>query len=75
MGATHHRELNRPVGVAVDSSDNDYIGDTGNNGIRKVYTSGTITTIAGNGTAGYSGDSGAATAAELDAPHGLAVGR
>jgi len=66
-------ELNLPQGVAVDSSGDLFIADTGNNVIREV-TSGTISTIAGTGTAGYTGDGGAATVAELDLPQGVAVG-
>lgn len=65
-------QLYLPKGVAVDSSGNLYIADTGNNRIREV-SSGIITTIAGNGTSGYSGDKGAATAAQLNAPAGVAV--
>jgi len=59
-------------GIAVDSSGNVYIADTGNNRVRKIDTSGKITTIAGNGTRGYSGDGAAATAAALWFPCGLA---
>jgi hypothetical protein len=60
--------------VAVDSSGNLYIGDTGSNRIRKVTAStGIISTVAGNGTAGYSGDGGAATSAELNYPWGVTV--
>ncbi|HXW16835.1 MAG TPA: choice-of-anchor D domain-containing protein [Candidatus Acidoferrales bacterium] len=66
-------ELYYPSGVAVDSAGNLYIADTYNNRIRKVNTSGTISTVAGNGTAGYSGDGGAATSAELDGPSDVAV--
>ena len=59
-------QLNHPFGVAVDSNGNIYIADTSNNRIRKVNsTTGIITTVAGNGTAGYSGDGGLATNAEL----------
>ena len=65
--------LNHPDGVAVDSSGNIYIADTGDNVIRKVSTNGIITTVAGNGTAGYTGDGGVATSAELNAPYGVAV--
>jgi trimeric autotransporter adhesin len=62
-----------PTGVAVDSADNLYIADTGNNRIRKVTTAGIISTVAGNGTPGSSGDGGLATAAQLDGPSGVAV--
>jgi uncharacterized protein (TIGR03437 family) len=65
-------KLNYPGAVAVDASGNVYIADTGNNVIRKV-SGGVITTIAGNGSAGYSGDNGPATNAQLNAPYGVAV--
>jgi sugar lactone lactonase YvrE len=66
--------LNHPEGVATDSTGNLYIADYSNNRIREVNTvSGQITTVAGNGTAGYSGDNGAATAAEIDEPTNVAV--
>ena len=64
-------ELNNPYGVTVDNSGNLYITDKLNQRIRKVNTSGIITTIAGNGTAGYAGDGGPATAAEFLNPSGL----
>ncbi|HLY62799.1 MAG TPA: PxKF domain-containing protein [Terriglobia bacterium] len=60
-------------GVAVDSAGNVYIADTDNFRLRKVGTDGIITTVAGNGTYGYSGDGGPATSAELDSPFGVAV--
>ena len=53
--------LNLPGGVAVDSSGNVYIADWGNHRIRKVDTSGTITTITGNGVQGFGGDGGPGT--------------
>jgi hypothetical protein len=62
-----------PQGVAVDTSGNLYIADTENHRIRKVAPTGTITTVAGNGTPGFSGDGGPATQANLDRPYGLAV--
>ncbi len=65
-------KLNAPQGIALDGSGNLYIADTGNNVIRKV-TSGTISTVAGTGTAGYSGDGGPATSAKLDLPTDVAV--
>ncbi|NCX95569.1 MAG: hypothetical protein EBX41_04010, partial [Chitinophagia bacterium] len=72
-GAATAASLNEPKGVAVDASANVYIADCFNNRIRKVNTSGIISTIAGNGSAGYSGDGGAATAASLSLPKGVAV--
>jgi len=65
--------LGFPFGTAVDSTGNIYIADSSNNLIRKVDILGNITTIAGNGTAGFSGDGGPATAAQLSAPDGVAV--
>ncbi len=59
--------LSNPVGVAVDSAGNLYIADEYNSRIRKV-TNGTITTIAGNGAQGFSGDGGPATSASLVTP-------
>lgn len=65
--------LHTPSGVAVDASGNVYIADTNNNAVRKVLTNGTITTIAGNGTPGFSGDNGPATSATLFGPLGVAL--
>jgi len=64
--------LNLPYSVAVDSAGNLYIADTNNERIRKV-TNGVITTVAGNGTYGFSGDNGPATIAQLNSPTGIAV--
>jgi sugar lactone lactonase YvrE len=67
-------KLNGPQGVAVDGSGNIYIADTGNNKIRKVTIStGFISTIAGTGTAGSTGDGAAATSAKLSAPKGVGL--
>ncbi|WP_247235536.1 leucine-rich repeat domain-containing protein [Telluribacter sp. SYSU D00476] len=60
-------------GVAVDGAGNLYLADQGNNRIRKVSTSGIITTIAGTGTYSYSGDGGPATEATIREPQGIAV--
>jgi sugar lactone lactonase YvrE len=65
--------LSGPRGVAVDAAGNIYIADYGNRKIRKVTPGGTITTIAGTGTPGYSGDGGQATLAQLSSPEGLRV--
>jgi uncharacterized repeat protein (TIGR03803 family) len=73
-GAATNAMLNYPQGVAVDAAGNLFIADSGNYVIRKVGTDGIITTVAGNGTNGFSGDGGAATNAELNGPQGVAVG-
>lgn len=74
-GPATNAELNIPTSVAVDGFRNIYITDQDNNVIRKVDSSGIITTIAGNHAFGYgySGDGGPATAAELGGPYGVAV--
>ncbi len=65
-------QLQGPASVAMDSAGNLYIADSGNNRIRKV-SNGVITTLAGNGTPGFSGDNGPAAAAQLHGPSGVAV--
>jgi len=79
-GPATDAELNYPIGIAVDASGNIYIANNGNNLIREVSTSGIINTFAGiasgaiSGTnAGYSGDGGLATVAELYSPTGIGV--
>jgi trimeric autotransporter adhesin len=63
-----------PNCIAVDASGNIYFQDGSTNRVRKVTkSSGIITTVAGNGIQGYSGDGGPATSASFDAPYGLAV--
>jgi sugar lactone lactonase YvrE len=64
--------LKNPEGLAVDSAGNVYIADWGDSRVRKVDTRGYIYTVAGNGTAGYGGDGGPATSANLNQPAGLA---
>jgi sugar lactone lactonase YvrE len=66
-------ELNRPHYLAFDNIGNLYITDWGNNRIRKVSNSGIITTIAGIGMPGHSGDNGPATAAKVNEPYGIAI--
>ncbi len=65
--------LNTPRGVAIDSAGNLYIADTGNHRIRKVSAAGIISTVAGTGAASFGGDGGAASAAQLSQPKGVAV--
>jgi internalin A len=72
-GPATSAELYWPRNLTVDGSGNIYISDTHNNRIRKVNASGIITTIAGNGVAGFSGDGGQATSAEIYSPDGITI--
>jgi sugar lactone lactonase YvrE len=72
-GSATGAQLNRPLGIAVDSAGNIYFGDSVNNRVRKIDTKGIITTVAGTGVAGFLGDGGLATAAQLDIPAGVAL--
>lgn len=72
-GLATYATLNIPNGIALDNIGNLYIADSDNNRIREVATNGFITTIAGNGTNGYSGDGGAATNASLSLPNCLTI--
>ena len=65
-------QLGSPTGLVFDSIGNLFMADHGNNLIRKIDTNGIITTFAGTGTGGYSGDGGLATSARFDTPTGLA---
>ena len=66
-------EMSFPEFVVTDNSGNLYIADNGNGSIRMVNSSGIISTIIGNGTQGYSGDGGQATAAQLNSPGGMSI--
>ncbi len=72
-GAATNASFGDPDGVAVDAFGNVFIADQYNNRVRMVGTNGIISTVAGNGLSGYSGDGGAATNAMLDSPSGVAV--
>lgn len=72
-GPAVNARLNQPIGVATDMAGNVYISDNGNNRIRRVSPTGIITTIAGTGVAGFSGDNGPAINAQLNGPWGLCV--
>jgi len=73
-GSATSAQLNNPSGVALDSLGNLYVADTDDQLIREVnMTTGIITAVAGNGSAGYNGDNGLATAAELTSPQGVVV--
>jgi sugar lactone lactonase YvrE len=73
-GPATRASFNGPNRVAVDRSGALYVADVANHRIRKVDTRGIITTVAGNGRAGFSGDGGPATRASLDEPWDVAVG-
>ena len=72
-GAATSASLNHPLSFTADGSGNLYIADTYNHRVRKVDASGTITTVAGNGVAGFSGDGGSAPSASLNYPQDLAI--
>jgi sugar lactone lactonase YvrE len=72
-GTALSASLSNNQGVAIDNQGILYVADTGNNVIRRVDTDGIITTYAGNGTYGYSGDGGPATSAQLKDPMDVAV--
>lgn len=73
-GLATSAQLNLPTGLFVDTAGNVYIADYGNNRIRKIdATTGMISTVAGSGTAGSSGDGAAATSAQLNGPSGVYV--
>ena len=72
-GSATNALLQQPTGVALDGAGNIYIADYFNQRIRKVDTSGVISTIAGDGTAGDTGDGGTATAAHVNYPWAIAV--
>lgn len=72
-GPATNARLDANWGMTIDNSGNIYICDQSNHRIRKVNASGIITTIAGTGTPGYSGDGGPAISANLNSPMGIAV--
>lgn len=65
--------LESPAGIAIDNSGNIYFSEYGGNRIRRISAAGIVTTIAGTGTAGFSGNGGPATAAEINEPIGVAI--
>jgi sugar lactone lactonase YvrE len=71
-GAAPGAELNVPLGVAIDNMGNVYIDDYGNKRIRKVSINGVITTVAGTGVAGNTGNGSVGTSAKVS-PHSVAV--
>jgi len=72
-GPATSAQLNYPSGLYIDEAGNLFIGDQNNHRVRKVNAAGIISTYAGNGNGGYSGDGGPATAAGVDSPDGLCM--
>lgn len=72
-GAATLASINTPCGVAVDGAGNVYVAENSSNRIRKISPSGVISTVAGNGTLGSSGDDGPATLAAIYTPNGIVV--
>ncbi len=66
-------ELNDPNGLAFDSAGNLYVSDSNNQRIRRIGRNGVITTVAGTGIAGFSGDGGLGTQAQLNNPFGIGI--
>jgi DNA-binding beta-propeller fold protein YncE len=73
-GPAIHARFNEPYGIAVDKSGNVYVADRHNHCVRRVdAASGNVTTFAGNGSSGFSGDDGPAARAGMVEPNGLAL--
>jgi streptogramin lyase len=71
LGSATNAGLNLPYGVAKDATGNVYIATAGDNRVRKINSSGVISTFAGNGVTGYAGDGGPATSASFNFRNGV----
>jgi hypothetical protein len=72
-GLATSAQFNSPMGMARDSQGNSYVADLGNSVVRKIAVDATVSTVAGNGTQGYSGDGGPAIGAQLAFPTAVAL--
>ncbi len=72
-GPSYFARLRNPTGLAMDGGGNLYVADTGNHRVRRIDAIGMISTVAGDGTAGYGGDGGPALEAQLRSPEGVAL--
>ena len=72
-GLRSDAQFSTPRGIAVDEAGRVLIADTGNHRVRRIELDGTVRTVAGNGSPGFSGDGGLATAAQLNRPHHVTV--
>ena len=75
QGPARAAPLQQPEGLAIDPAGNIYIADSADHRVRRISPQGIITTVAGTGVAGLSGDGGPAIQAQLNSPYGLAVDR
>jgi hypothetical protein len=73
LGPALSAQFYHPIRVALDSKGNIYLNDLGNSSVRVVYTDGTVASITGNGSPGYSGDGSSASGAQLSSPHDIAL--
>lgn len=73
LGPALSAQFHNPLRVALDSSGNVYLNDLGNSSIREVFTNGTVNSVTGNGSPGYSGDGGSPIGAQLSSPHDIAL--
>ncbi|MYV56939.1 hypothetical protein GT042_31405, partial [Streptomyces sp. SID3212] len=72
-GRAASAQLNGPYGMVVDSTGTLYFSDRDNHRVRKITTDGKISNVAGTGVAGFGGDNGPATSAQLNKPRGIAM--
>jgi hypothetical protein len=72
-GAAASAQLDAPAGLALDNAGNLYVAERGNRVVRRIDTTGQITTVAGTGATGIAGDGGPATSAQLTQPQALAL--
>jgi sugar lactone lactonase YvrE len=72
-GWAQYAKFSGPAGIFLDKSGNVYVADSGNNRVRKIDSNGLVTTVVGNGSAGFSGDGGMATGASLNNPNGVTM--
>ena len=73
-GPATSAQFSQPYGLAVDSAGNTYVADTNNHRVRRIdAATNVVTTIAGTGTAGFNGDGGLATSAQLNGPRDVAI--
>ncbi len=73
-GLAKDANLSEPTALSLDAAGNLFVADAGNHVIRKISPDGIISTVAGNGARGFSGDGGPASNAQLAGPDGIAVG-